>query len=163
MADWKRLEADIVGWLSGFASESVEFRNSFQAIIGFPSDGFRSDGMLTDGNILIAVEVEAGQTHPDTNTGKYWLLSAKHKAYEKIVLFHVYTPDFNSYGWRQRLGEFYVEKMRTEVPIDYILLDYRKTVKDYEAVLVEVKALVETRIKAELGNKCRGWESDKAA
>jgi hypothetical protein len=150
MDDWKRLEPDVVHWLSGFASESVEFRNSYQAIVGFPSDGFRSDGMVTDGKVLIAVEVEAGQTHPDTNTGKYWLLSAKHKEYEKAILFHVYTPDFNSYGWRQKLAEFYVEKMSSEVPIDYVLLDYRRTTEDYDTVFARVKALIGTRIKVEL-------------
>ena len=106
--------------------------------------------MLTDGHVLMAIEVEAGQTHPDTNTGKYWLVHGKHKSYEKIVLFHVYTPEFSSYGWRKRLAEFYVERMRTEVPIEYLLLDYR-TASDYNATLAEIKAAIRERIGKEFG------------
>ena len=74
MSKWSNLEKDLVNWLSSFAGEKLQFRNSYQAIIGFPPDGLRSDGMLTDGEVLIALEIEAGQTHPDTNIGKYWLI-----------------------------------------------------------------------------------------
>jgi hypothetical protein len=150
MSSWQQLEKDISRWLSALASDGIAFRNSFQAIIGFPSDGFRSDGMLANDDILIAVEVEAGQTHPDTNTGKYWLLNIEHKSYKKIVLFHIYTPDFNSYGWRKKLAEFYIDKMRSEVPIDYILLDYR-TAKNYKATLTEIKTLIGERVRQEFG------------
>lgn len=154
MTNWKQLERDICQWLATFASEGIEFRNSYQAIVGFPSGGFRSDGMLADDRILVAVEVEAGQTHPDTNTGKYWLLAAEHKPYEKIVLFHVYTPDFNSYGWRKKLAEFYVERMSSEVPIDYVLLDYR-TATDYDTTLTEIKATIGARVKQEFRGACQ--------
>ncbi len=142
---WKHLEQDITNWLSSYSSDSVEFRNSYQAIVGFPSDGPRSDGMLSGKNTLIAVEIEAGQTHPDTNVGKYWLLHAKYKQYKKYILFHIYTPDFNSYGWRKKLGEFYACKMRLEVPMDYVVLDYRKA-KNYDTTLTEIKTLIQKRI-----------------
>ena len=68
MADWKQLEKDVSEWLSTFASKStnVKFCKTF------PIGGFRSDGMLMTDEIIIAVEVEAGQRHPDTNVGKYW-------------------------------------------------------------------------------------------
>jgi hypothetical protein len=112
MANWKQLEKDISKWLSTFASANIRFCNSHQAIAGFPSHGFRNDGMLANDRVLIAVEVEAGQMHPDTNVGKYWLLYAEYKQYQKIVLFHVYTPDFDSYDWRKKLGEFYARQMR---------------------------------------------------
>jgi hypothetical protein len=42
MSNWKSLEKDIISWLSTFSSDDIEFRNSFQAIVGFPSDGPRS-------------------------------------------------------------------------------------------------------------------------
>ncbi|MFC2005564.1 hypothetical protein ACFLVG_01200 [Chloroflexota bacterium] len=58
MSNWKSLEKDIIGWLSTFSSDDIEFRNSFQAIIGFPSNGQRSDGMLSNDNTLLAVEIE---------------------------------------------------------------------------------------------------------
>ena len=77
MKKWLNFEKDLVDWLSHFSNENLKFRNSYQAIVGFPQDGFRSDGMLTDGNVLLAIEVEAGQTHPDTNVGKYWLLHSQ--------------------------------------------------------------------------------------
>lgn len=150
MPRWKQLEQDISAWLSSFTNSHVAFRNSYQAITGFPSDGFRSDGMLTDGSTLLAVEVEGGQMHPDTNVGKYWLLYAKFQSYDKIILFHAYTPDFNSYGWRMRLGEFYAAKMKAEVPIQYVLLDYRHA-EDYDTVLADLKSKVAEAIHSEFG------------
>lgn len=82
--------------------------------------------MLTDGNILFAIEVEAGQMHPDTNVGKYWLLFDERKRYQKIILFHIYTPEFNSYEWRMKLGQFYAAKMKDVLPFEYRLFDFRK-------------------------------------
>jgi len=79
--------------------------------------------MLANDHILVAIEVEAGQTHPDTNTGKYWLLNVEYKLYKKTVLFHIYTPDFRSYPWRKKLSEFYVKKMSSEVPVEYVPMD----------------------------------------
>ncbi|MCK4626816.1 MAG: hypothetical protein KAV00_16005 [Phycisphaerae bacterium] len=142
--EWKQMENDLSRWLSNFARNEVHFRNSHQAIIGLPSDSFRSDGMLTDNKVLIAIEVECGQTHPDTNTGKYWLLY-KHKSYERIILFHIYTPDFDSYGWRKKLAEFYIEQMKSTVPIEYILLDFRKA-DDYRRTLTEIKKKIEEKV-----------------
>jgi hypothetical protein len=127
----------------------MEFRNRNQAIPGFPWDGFRSDGVLTNGRDLLAVEVEAGQMHPDTNVGKYWLLYTR-KTYANIVLIHVYTPAFNSYGWRKALGEFYAQKMASEVPLEYVLLDYRSAT-DYDTTLRQVRAEIEPRIKRMFG------------
>ncbi len=149
---WKQLERDLGNWLKSFATDRIQFRNSFQAIPGFPFDGFRSDGLLTNGDILLVVEIEAGQMHPDTNVGKYWLLYSEFKAYKKIILFHAYTPAFSSYGWRLRLGEFYVNKMRVEVPIEYIFLDYRsRDAEEYKAVLADIKAKVMDAIQREFG------------
>ncbi len=123
---WFELEKKIIDWLTGFSSEKIEFRNSYQAIVGFPNNGFRSDGMLTDGKTLIAVEVEAGQMHPDTNVGKYWFLYDEYPKYSKIILFHIYTPAFNSYEWRMKLASFYAGKMEKNFPFEYRLCDYRK-------------------------------------
>ena len=87
---WKNLESDICLWIKEQAPENVTYRNSHQSIIGFPPDGCRSDGMVTDDHTLVSIEVEAGQTHPDTNTGKYWLLYDSFKKYEKIILFFMF-------------------------------------------------------------------------
>lgn len=143
MNQWKSLEHDVSYWLKSLSTNEVHFRNSFQAIPGFPTSGFRSDGLLANKDILVAVEIEAGQTHPDTNVGKYWLLYSEFKPYKKISLFHVYTPEFNSYGWRLRLGEFYANKMKGEMPLEYILLDYRSRLqKDYKFVLADIKTKI---------------------
>lgn len=104
--------------------------------------------MLTDGEVLIAIEIEAGQTQPDINVGKYWLLYEKYKQYKKIILYQVYTPSFDSYGWRKKLGEFYVTKMPDSVPIEYNQLDYRSA-KDYKQVLTELKKMIGERIRKE--------------
>jgi hypothetical protein len=145
MSHWEQLEKDISEWLRTFRSATIQFCNANQAIAGFPSYGFRSDGMLTNGRILVAVEVEASQTHPDTNVGKYWLLHAKYKQYQKIILFHVYTPDCRSKS-RKELGEFYAEQMKGKVPLHYIPLDCTKA-KDYDATLTEIKAKIGARVK----------------
>ena len=148
MPEWKQLEGDVATWLSSFGNDQIEYRNSRQAIPGFPSDGSKSDGLLASKDILLAVEIEVRQTHPDTNVGKYWLLYDEFKTYKKIVLFHVYTPGFNSYGWRMKLGEFYARKMQSEVPIEYVLLDHRGA-KDYDAVLRDIKTKVSEAIRRE--------------
>ncbi len=147
MANWKQLERELSSWVKSYAISPIEYRGSFQSITGFPSDGFRSDGMLTDGKVLLAIEVEAGQKHPDTNVGKYWLLGRYH-TYKKIVLFHIYTPDFDSYGWRKTLGEFYAEKMQTEIPFEYVLLDRRES-ESYDSTLKEIQAQIAIRITSE--------------
>ena len=149
MPNWLQLETDVTTWLETFQTEMISYRNPHQAILGFPTDGFRSDGMLADTKTLLAVEIEATQMNPDTNVGKYWLLHQM-KQYLKIILFHVYTPEFKSYPWRKKLGEFYVEKMRPEVPIDYVLLDYRSAT-DYDATKNEIKKLIHVRLRQEFG------------
>lgn len=148
MPPWKQLERDLSDWLRRFGRPGLEYRGPFQAIPGFPTDGFRSDGLLTDGRVLLAIEVEAGQMHPDTNVGKYWLLHERYHAYERLVLIHVYTPDFTSYGWRKALGEFYATKMRLGVPLEYIELDHRKST-DYDTVLNEVRSCIEELVRRE--------------
>src|SRR5690606_22360378 len=107
---------------------------------------FRADGLLTDGRKLLAVEVELKQNHPDTNVGKYWLLSRYH-AYESVVLIRVYTPAYNSYPWRMELGCFYAEKMKLELPFEYLLLDRRK-VADPAVVFDELQQVLARQIEA---------------
>jgi len=111
--------------------------------------------MITDGKILVAIEVEAGQMHPDTNVGKYWLLHDEFKKYEKIILFHVYTPDYNSYGWRKKLAEFYASKMRAELPFEYILMDCRSSI-DYAGILNTIKESIIGLLKKEFKQLKKG-------
>ncbi|WP_105645478.1 hypothetical protein [Pseudomonas sp. MYb185] len=132
-----------------FANENLKFTNGFQAIPGFPSDGFRADGLLTNGKVVLALEVEVKQTHPDTNVGKYWLLN-QYQPYEKIVLFHVYTPEYKSYPWRFQLGEFYALKMSQELPFEYHLLDQRGA-ENTDSSFELVTGILEQRITSEFG------------
>ena len=148
---WKDFATDIEKWLKQSYSLRFHFKNSHQSIVGFPSDGFRSDGMLTDGKTLLAVEIESRQTHPDTNTGKYWFLYKrynKYSRYQRIILFHVFTPLFDSYGWRKELAAFYVAKMRKEIPIEYILKEFKNDT-DYSDALSELKNAIQSKIMAE--------------
>ena len=144
-AEWTDLEKDLNGWLKDFGRGGRQYRNPNQAIIGFPWNGFKSDGMLTDDNVLLAIEIESHQKHPDTNAGKYWLLHEKHKAFSRIILFHIYTPLFTSYPWRKQLAEFYIAHM-TQVPIEYRVLDYRKE-SDYARILTQIKEIVLEKLK----------------
>ena len=144
-SDWLKLEEDLAKWLRGYSSKHLIYKGPNQCIVGFPSNGFRSDGMLTDNNTLLAIEVEVTQTHPDTNVGKYWLLY-EIKKYNKIILFHIYTPKFNSYGWRIKLAEFLAEKMHAEVPIEYIILDYRTATK-YGSSLESIKSEILAKLR----------------
>lgn len=142
--EWRSFEKDVARWVQQHARPGLRFCAGFQAIPGFPTDGFRADALLTDGRKLLAVEVELKQNHPDTNVGKYWILS-KYHAYESVVLLHVYTPAYNSYPWRLELGSFYAEKMAREIPFEYQLLDRRKA-SNPRPVLSEVQELLSARI-----------------
>jgi len=142
---WANFESEITTWLKENYSPRFQYKNPYQSIVGFPPQYFRSDGMITDGKTLLAVEVEARQTHPDTNTGKYWLLHKRYQQYQKIILFHVFTPLFDSYGCRKELAEFYVEEMKREVPIDYIPKDFRQGI-DHENALSELKHAIQEKI-----------------
>jgi hypothetical protein len=95
---------------------------------------------------MLAIEVEAGQMHPDTNVGKYWFLNDQFHQYKKIILVHIFTPAFNSYEWRMKLANFYVEKMQGHIPIEYILQDYRKTQESYSQVLKNLEVLLQTKL-----------------
>ena len=132
-----------------FSNKNLRFTNGYQAIPGFPSDGFRADGLLTDGRVVVALEVEVKQTHPDTNVGKYWLLN-QYRAYQKVALFHVYTPAYNSYPWRLQLGEFYASKMAKEFPFEYELLDQRGA-ENIDSSFEVVTNILEQRIIQEFG------------
>lgn len=140
MKEWITIEKDITSWLKEYSSDTLTYKSPNQCIIGFPSDGFRSDGMLTDNHTIIALEIEASQKHPDTNVGKYWLLQT-YKQYKSIILYHIYTPKYQSYPWRKKLAEFYVSKMKPEVPIEYVVLDYRKA-SNYFMTLKEIKEII---------------------
>ena len=151
MNTWSQLEKDLTAWLKSEAEgRNLIFRGANNAIVGFPYDGFRSDGMVTDGDrsTLLALEIEASQTHPDTNVGKYWLLTSEYPSYKRIVLFHVYTPAFNSYPWRKKLAEFYAERLTREFQFEYVVIDHRQTT-DYQVVLEDVKTQVSARIEQE--------------
>lgn len=139
-------ERDIAAWVQKHQKPGLQFCAGYTAIPGFPFDGFRADALLTDGKTLLAVEVELRQTHPDTNVGKYWILS-KYHSYESVVLFHIYTPAFNSYPWRLKLGAFYAEKMQRELPFEYVLMDRRKDV-DPVATLKNVQQFIGPRIQS---------------
>lgn len=144
---WLAFEAQLAEWMRAFERPGIEFCAGYRRIPGFPVSGFRADGLLTDGQCLVALEVEVRQTHPDTNVGKYWLLS-EHHAYERVVLFHVYTPAFNSYGWRMQLGQFYARKMQQQLPFEYVLLDRRSDV-DVDATFRDVTSIVGARVERE--------------
>lgn len=150
-AAWAQIESDLAGWMKDFSQYGLTFCAGRQCIPGFPVDGFRADGLLTNGRVLLALEVELKQNHPDTNVGKYWLLT-KHKKYEKVVLFHLYTPAFDSYGWRKTLGDFYAERMQLELPFEYILLDRRKAT-DANGTFEEVCSLLRQRIHKEFAHE----------
>lgn len=140
-------ESSLAEWMSKFERPTLTFKSGRQAIPGFPYNAFRADGLLTNGNVLLALEVEGKQTHPDTNVGKYWLLS-EYKQYEKVILFHVYTPAYNSYGWRKTLGEFYASKIMKELPFEYHVFDLRNA-PDTESAFNEVAKKLCNRISIE--------------
>jgi len=147
---WLKFESLLAAWMAAYQSHNLIFKSGRQAIPGFPSSGFRADGLLTNGKVLLALEVEVKQTHPDTNVGKYWLLSQHHR-YEKIVLIHVYTPAYNSYGWRKTLGEFYAMKMENEIPFEYAVIDLRNETNIehcFEVVTLELQEKIKTLFKA---------------
>ena len=148
---WLQFESQLAQWMEQLACPALKFSGGRQCIPGLPSDSFRADAALTNDRVLIAVEVEIRQTHPDTNVGKYWLLSDR-RIYDKIILFHIYTPAYNSYGWRKTLGEFYAEKMKIELPFEYVLLDKRHAT-DLGTAFQDVCLVIEPRVRQEFANE----------
>lgn len=138
--DWKTFERELAIWMKSFSEYGLKFSAGYQSIPGFPSDGFRSDAALTNGRVLVALEVEVKQSHSDTNVGAHWLLS-EHLVYDKVIFIHLYTPGYNSYGWRKTLGEFYVKKMAETLPFQYHLLDQRQAVS-YSKTMNEAKTFL---------------------
>lgn len=138
---WKPLERALAHWLRNQAGDKLKFCAGFTAIPGFKSNGFRADGILTDGKSLLALEVECRQNHPDTNVGKFWLLQKTHP-YKKMILIHLFTPAYDSYGSRLELCQFYADKMTADFDFTYILLDRRKAT-DFNSVLSEVTTLLD--------------------
>jgi hypothetical protein len=146
-APWLALEAEVAKRVKEMAGRALAFSAGRQCIPGYPVDGFRADAAMTDGRSLLAIEVEVRQSHPDTNVGKYWLLT-EYKRYDKVVLIHVYTPAYNSYGWRKALGEFYAKRMAAEGGFEYILMDERGA-HDVASTLDTVMARIQ-RVAAQM-------------
>ncbi len=112
MIDPQKLEEDIQKGLQKLVRPGREYRNPYQAIFKLDArKGFRSDGMLACGDILIAIEIETGQRHPDTNVTKYWYLLHK-KIYRKIFLFHYYTHYPKPNPSRKELADYLTNKLR---------------------------------------------------
>jgi len=139
-APWLEFEANVASRVRELARDSLAFSAGRQCIPGYPIDGFRADAALSDGRSLLAIKVEVRQSHPDTNVGKYWLLK-EYKQYDRVMLIHVYTPAYNSYGWRKTLGEFYAKRMAADGGFEYILLDERQAT-DVKIALDTVMARV---------------------
>lgn len=140
MAFWKKLEDDLSEELRKLTEEELWYRNPYQSIIEDDQGGFRSDGCISNGEYLLAVEVEAGQPHLDTNTAEYWFIQARRHQFHKIVMLHIYTPDFNSYGSRKELADFLAEQMSGEFDFKQHVIDYRKkSENDYPTILEETK------------------------
>ncbi|EKO3430218.1 hypothetical protein LZT09_13830 [Vibrio fluvialis] len=147
---WFEYESLLAAWMKLFSNDNLQFTNGYTAIPGFPTNGFRADGLLTDGKVVIALEIEVKQTHPDTNVGKYWLLD-KYKSYNKVILFHVYTPPYNSYPWRMELAQFYADKMSQELPFEYHLIDQR-TAESVDLAFQELTQILRMAIHNEFTN-----------
>jgi hypothetical protein len=84
-----------------------------------------------------------GRVQPGTpgyERGKYRLL-AQHCAYERVLLFHVYTLAFNSYGSRKALGNFYAGNMQVELSFEYVQFD-RCLATDSDEVSEEVSSAI---------------------
>jgi hypothetical protein len=146
--NWLQFETRVSDWTQSSFAARLTCKHGRQAIPGYPSNGFRADALVTDGRVLIAIEIEVKQHHPDTNVGKYWLL-AKHRQYERVILFHIYTPGYNSYPWRKTLAEFYAAKMVEELPFEYVLIDLRRKDTDIEAAFSQVTELITEHVQRE--------------
>lgn len=75
-------------------------------------------------------------------------LRLKGVQYLQGYLFHVYTPEYNSYPWRLELGKFYASKMSEELPFEYYLLDLRQT-ESIDSAFDKVACAIEGKIRSE--------------
>lgn len=105
------LERELTNLLKGmdegsYTSPSTAFPGQKVAM------AFKSDGMLLTESRALVLEVEVGQTHPDTNVGKYWpLLEMEADPLERLVLVHVIASRRSNVS-RLALAQFYVDKMK---------------------------------------------------
>ncbi len=140
------MERALADWLKDRAGSDLRFGAGFTAIPGFKSDGFRADGILTDGRSLLGLEIECRQNHPDTNVGKFWLLQET-RPYERMILIHLFTPAYDSYGSRLELCRFYAGKMKATFNFTYIMLD-RRDATSFDVVFDEVVALLDEQCRS---------------
>src|SRR5689334_5167870 len=143
-AKWTALEQALGEVLCEIASPAATFCGPYTEIPGIPESGFKSDGLLATDKRLLAVEVECKQSHPDSNVSKYWMLHARHRAYERIEVVHVFTPAYTSYPWRMKLAAFIGEQCAARIPLRYWQLDLRAAT-DYAESLATVRTLLVER------------------
>jgi hypothetical protein len=64
------------------------------------------------------IEIEEGQTHPDTNVTKYWNWMEKENIKDKIILIQVFGSKFydNNYRSRAILCDFIARKIKESNP-----------------------------------------------
>lgn len=153
---WSALEKELNDRLKIYADKhsNLAHRGPNQSILvetkdrARCTDGFRSDGLLRDSRNLLAIEVEVAQTHSDTNVGKYWFIQSQYQ-FEKIVLFHIYTPRHDSYPQRKKLAAFYAKKMQDEgVPFEYIPITFDSScdIAQYNHVVDDVWGRIANKI-----------------
>ena len=149
MIDPKRLEEDIQKGLQKLVRPGREYRNPHQAIFKLdPRRGFRSDGMLACGDVLIAIEIETGQRHPDTNVSKYWFLLQK-KIYKKIFLFHYYTHYLKANPSRVELADYLTKQFKEKDKFEIVGRKIDNS-ENYSKVLREIIS----KIKETVLSKC---------
>ena len=151
--NWSAFEKDLTAKLKEYTvtRPDLKYRGPNQSILEITkngekcTDGFRSDGLLKNENFLLAIEVEAGQTHSDTNVGKYWFIQEQNP-FKKIVLFHIYTPKHNLYPHRKELANFYSNRMKdNNIPIEYIPTTIEND-KEYHEALDEAWEQISQKI-----------------
>jgi len=143
MVKWANLERDVTKWLSSFVSDDIMYKKG----IGYLR--FMSDGILIKNNRLLAVEIECGQTHPDTNVLKYWRLQSNDPPkYKKLVLLHFFTPGYR-YPGRKELAMFLSKNIPSRAKITYLQKDFPINA-EYKHTLREVKSIIHARMKRDI-------------
>jgi len=100
MHTWSQLEKDLVVWLRNeSAACGLTSRGSCDALIGCPCDGFQIDGMVTSDErpTLVALEIEAMQTHPNTSVAEYWQLASEFLKWDKTAVAEDYWKEYKPF------------------------------------------------------------------
>ncbi len=69
---------------------------------------------------VIAIEIEDGQPHPDTNVTKYWYMKVNFSKRKHLTIIQIFSPRYKKdYQSRVELCRFVAKRMKQDYPTTF--------------------------------------------